>query len=72
MRETRIDKGLGRIYDEPLTLKERQIRYVMSFWRGEREFPHGKAWCYNKLGCRREECRKAELDRQRKYSQVSA
>jgi hypothetical protein len=72
MRETNINKGVGLIYEEPLTIKQRKIRYAMRFHRGEKEFPHGKAWCYSQLGCRREGCRLAELERQRKYRKVSA
>ena len=66
----RSDKGHGRIYETPLTRKEMNIRYVQKYWTSGRELPHGKVWCYSKLGCRCDECRKAVREYQRKYEKA--
>ena len=63
----RADKGHGRIYATPLTKKERDIRYVRKYLASGRPLPHGRVWCYTKLGCRCEDCRRAVREMQRKY-----
>lgn len=59
MRATRSDKGKGRVYDEPLTKKQISIRYVNKYLSSGKTLPHGKTWCYAKLGCRCDECKRA-------------
>ncbi len=55
------------IYRSPLTDKEKQARYVLNYWKSGRELPHGEVWCYSKLGCRCDKCRRAIRGHQRKY-----
>ena len=68
----RSDKGRGRIYDTPLTKKERDIRYVRKYLATHPELPHGKVWCYTKLGCRCDKCLVAVREMQRKYREKRA
>jgi galactose-1-phosphate uridylyltransferase len=59
------------IYEKPLTRKETNIRYVLKYLASGRPLPHGKVWCYSKLGCRCDECRKAIREYQRKYEKAN-
>ncbi len=57
------------IYEKPLTRKQVDIRYINRY-RATKPLPHGKVWCYSKLGCRCDECRKAIREYQRKYEKA--
>ena len=57
------------IYDKPLTRKQVDIRYIQKYL-ATKPLPHGKVWCYAKLGCRCDECRKAVREYQRRYEKA--